>query len=198
MKEGLLILVSGPSGAGKGTICRKLLDELPSLSYSISATTRQMRPGEKDGVNYYFKTVEEFETMIRRDGLLEWAKVYDNYYGTPIEPIRKVLAEGRDILLEIDTQGALSVMERFPEGVYIFILPPSMQELERRIRGRGTEAEDILQKRLHAARKEIDDGKKYKYVIINREVDDAVAEIKAVLTAEKRLIKRNAALFERI
>lgn len=198
MKKGLLVLVSGPSGAGKGTICKQLLSEVPSLSYSISATTRQSRAGERDGVNYYFKTVEAFEAMIAEDRLLEWAKVYDNYYGTPVEPIQKALAEGRDILLEIDTQGGLSVMEKFPEGVYIFILPPSMQELERRIRGRGTEEEDALQKRLQNAEKEINDGKRYTYVIVNREIDDAVAEIKAILTAEKRLTARNEDLFNEI
>ena len=161
MRKGLLVVVSGPSGAGKGTICQALL-ERTSLAYSVSATTRKPRAGEVDGVNYHFLSLEAFEEMIEKDGLLEWAKVYDNYYGTPLKKVEEKLAAGEDILLEIDTQGAMKVREKFPEGVYIFILPPSLAELERRIRGRDTETEEILKKRLDAAIGEIEEGRRYK------------------------------------
>ena len=197
MRKGLLVVVSGPSGAGKGTICQALLEKTP-LAYSVSATTRKPRAGEVDGESYYFLSVEAFEKMIEKDELLEWAKVYDNYYGTPLKKVEEKLAAGEDILLEIDTQGAMKVREKFPEGVYIFILPPSLAELERRIRGRDTETEDVLQKRLAAAIDEIEAGKCYKYVVTNDEVDGAVDSVCAILAAERRLVSRNGELFDEI
>ena len=197
MRKGLLVVVSGPSGAGKGTICQALLEKTP-LAYSVSATTRKPRAGEVDGESYYFLSVEAFEEMIEKDELLEWAKVYDNYYGTPLKKVEEKLAAGEDILLEIDTQGAMKVREKFPEGVYIFILPPSLAELERRIRGRDTETEDVLQKRLAAAIGEIEAGKCYKYVVTNDEVDGAVDAVCAILAAERRLVARNGELFDEI
>ena len=197
MRKGLLVVVSGPSGAGKGTICQALLEKT-TLAYSVSATTRKPRAGEVDGESYYFLSVEAFEKMIEKDELLEWAKVYDNYYGTPLKKVEEKLAAGEDILLEIDTQGAMKVREKFPEGVYIFILPPSLTELERRIRGRDTETEDVLQKRLAAAIGEIEAGKCYKYVVTNDEVDGAVDSVCAILAAERRLVARNGELFDEI
>jgi len=197
MRKGLLVVVSGPSGAGKGTICQALLEKT-TLAYSVSATTRKPRAGEVDGESYYFLSVEAFEKMIEKDELLEWAKVYDNYYGTPLKKVEEKLTAGEDILLEIDTQGAMKVREKFPEGVYIFILPPSLTELERRIRGRDTETEDVLQKRLAAAIGEIEAGKCYKYVVTNDEVDSAVESVCAILAAERRLVARNGALFDEI
>ena len=197
MRKGLLVVVSGPSGAGKGTICQALLEKTP-LAYSVSATTRKPRAGEVDGESYYFLSVEAFEEMIEKDELLEWAKVYDNYYGTPLKKVEEKLAAGEDILLEIDTQGAMKVREKFPEGVYIFILPPSLAELERRIRGRDTETEDVLQTRLAAAIDEIEAGKCYKYVVTNDEVDGAVDSVCAILAAERRLVARNGELFDEI
>ena len=197
MRKGLLVVVSGPSGAGKGTICQALLEKTP-LAYSVSATTRKPRAGEVDGESYYFLSVEAFEEMIEKDELLEWAKVYDNYYGTPLKKVEEKLAAGEDILLEIDTQGAMKVREKFPEGVYIFILPPSLAELERRIRGRDTETEDVLKKRLAAAIDEIEEGRRYKYVVTNDEVEDAVEAVRAILAAERRLVVRNAELFDEI
>ena len=196
MRKGLLVVVSGPSGAGKGTICHALLEKEPHLAYSVSATTRKPRAGEIEGESYYFLSVEAFEEMIEKDALLEWAKVYDNYYGTPLKKVEEKLAAGEDILLEIDTQGAMKVREKFPEGVFIFILPPSLAELERRIRGRDTETEEVLQKRLKAAVEEIEVGRLYKYVVINDEVERAVAAVRAVLAAEKRLVVRNEELFD--
>ena len=197
MRKGLLVVVSGPSGAGKGTICQALLEKTP-LAYSVSATTRKPRAGEVDGESYYFLSVEAFEKMIEKDELLEWAKVYDNYYGTPLKKVEEKLTAGEDILLEIDTQGAMKVREKFPEGVYIFILPPSLAELERRIRGRDTETEDVLQKRLAAAIDEIEAGKCYKYVVTNDEVDGAIDSVCAILAAERRLVARNGELFDEI
>lgn len=198
MRQGCLIVVSGPSGTGKGTVCAALLAAHPEIAYSISATTRSPREGEQDGVHYYFKTKSVFERMIAEGALLEWAQVYGNYYGTPLQPIRDKLAAGQDILLEIDTQGALKVQERFPGGVFIFLLPPSIQELERRIRGRGTEDEKSLSCRLKAAQKEIGVAQRYHYVVVNDEVDTAVAKIAAILTAEHCRVEENQALLHMV
>ena len=137
MRKGLLILISGPSGTGKGTVCDLLRQKHPEISYSISATTRQPRPGEQDGVNYYFYTKEKFREMIDQGQLLEWAEVYGNFYGTPKQKVLDRLEAGEDILLEIDTQGALNVMKVMPEGLFIFLLPPSLEELAARLQGRG-------------------------------------------------------------
>ncbi len=198
MKKGLLIVVSGPSGTGKGTVCGELLDNMPELAYSISATTRAPRAGEVDGKNYYFLTKERFEELISEGGFLEYANVYGNYYGTPLVKIQERLAEGNDILLEIDTQGALEVMKKCPDGLFIFLLPPSLGELERRIRGRGSETEESLKKRLGNAKAEIAIGEKYKYVVVNDTVKKAVARIKSIIVAEHALTEKNKELFEEL
>lgn len=198
MKKGLLIVVSGPSGTGKGTVCGELLDSMPELAYSISATTRAPRAGEVDGKNYYFLTKERFEELIAEGGFLEYANVYGNYYGTPLVKIQERLAEGNDILLEIDTQGALEVMKKCPDGLFIFLLPPSLGELERRIRGRGSETEESLKKRLGNAKAEIAIGEKYKYVVVNDTVKKAVARIKSIIVAEHALTEKNKELFEEL
>ena len=198
MKQGCLIVVSGPSGTGKGTVCAALFSAHPEIAYSISATTRAPRAGERDGVNYYFRTKAAFERMIAEGALLEWAEVYGNYYGTPLPPIQEKLAAGQDILLEIDTQGALKVQERFPDGVFIFLLPPSLSELERRIRGRGTEDAASLSCRLQAAQREIGVAQRYRYVVVNDEVDTAVAKIAAILTAEHCRTEANQELLRMV
>ena len=198
MKQGCLIVVSGPSGTGKGTVCAALLSAHPEIAYSISATTRAPRAGERDGVNYYFRTKAAFERMIAEGALLEWAEVCGNYYGTPLPPIQEKLATGQDILLEIDTQGALKVQERFPGGVFIFLLPPSLSELERRIRGRGTEDAASLSCRLQAAQREIGVAQRYRYVVVNDEVDTAVAKIAAILTAEHCRTEANQELLRMV
>lgn len=197
-RKGCLIVVSGASGTGKGTVCAELLKRRTSLRYSISATTRNPRNGEQDGVQYFFHSRESFEKMIADGGLLEWADVYGNYYGTPKAPIERSLEEGQDILLEIDTQGALNVMEKMPDGVFVFLLPPSLKELERRLRSRGTDAEEAIVRRLDSARGEIAAAKKYGYVVVNDVVKDAVDTIDAILTAEHAKASNNQKLIESI
>ncbi|MBO5245535.1 MAG: guanylate kinase [Selenomonadales bacterium] len=198
-QEGLLIVVSGPSGAGKGTICKRLLEENPSLGYSISATTRAPRTGEVNGVNYWFLSKEEFQEMIAQDGLLEWAEVYGNYYGTPAQKVRESLAQGKNIVLEIDTQGAALVREKFPDGVYIYILPPSLEELKRRIIGRGTDSAESIERRLSCAREEMGCvSEQYNYLVLNDEVELAVDRIEAIIEAEKYQVKRSLGLLRAV
>ena len=184
MRKGLLILISGPSGTGKGAVCDLLRKNHPEISYSISATTRQPRPGEQDGVNYYFYDKEKFRQMIDAGELLEWAEVYGNYYGTPKQKVLDRLNAGEDILLEIDTQGALNVMKAMPEGLFIFLLPPSLEELANRLKGRGTETEESLQRRLGAAVDEIKIAHNYRYVVVNDKVEAAEKAIAGIIEAE--------------
>ena len=198
MKKGCLIVVSGPSGTGKGTVCAALLARYPQIAYSVSATTRAPRPGEKEGVNYYFLDKPVFEKMIADGELLEWAEVFGNYYGTPFRKIQDRLAAGQDILLEIDTQGAMSVKKRFPNGIFIFLLPPSIAELERRIRGRGADDEESIQRRLASSTGEIAVAKEYRYVVVNEDVEKSVATIWSILTAEHCRVARNTELIETI
>ena len=190
----MLVVISGASGTGKGTVCKRLLAEM-QMYYSISATTRQPREGETDGVEYYFISVEDFKQKITEGKFLEYAEVYGNYYGTPLYKIEEHLDNGENVLLEIDTQGALAVMEKMPEGVYIFLLPPSLEELYSRIKKRGTEDEETLQRRFNSAKAEIEIGKKYQYAVINDKVDAAVDKIKAIITAESLKVQRSAKIF---
>lgn len=194
-KKGLLIVLSGPSGAGKGTICKALMEKEKNLKLSISATTRQPRSGEIEGKNYFFKSEEDFEKMIENDSFLEWAKVYGHYYGTPKDFVLKNLEEGNDVVLEIDIQGALKIKEKFPEGVFIFILPPSMEELKNRIKKRGTETEEEIIKRFKSAYEELNYVSRYNYVVINDSVEEAVEKIRAIIIAEKCRVDRNKDLY---
>ena len=196
MEKGLLIVVSGASGTGKGTVCKKILNDMPKIFYSISATTRQPRSGETDGVEYFFITREEFQNWIAEDKFLEYAEVYGNFYGTPLHKIEERRNRGENVLLEIDTQGALNVMKKVPDGIYIFLLPPSLDELKSRIENRGTETPETLERRLNAAKSEIEVGKKYQYVVINDTVDEAVKKIKAIITAELCKTSRNKKILE--
>ena len=198
MRKGLLILISGPSGTGKGTVCDLLRQKHPEISYSISATTRQPRPGEQDGVNYYFYTKEKFRELIDQGQLLEWAEVYGNFYGTPKQKVLDRLDAGEDILLEIDTQGALNVMKVMPEGLFIFLLPPSLEELAARLKGRGTETEESLHRRLGAAVDEIKLATKYRYVVVNDKVEDAEETIANIIEAEHHRSDLNESLLAKL
>lgn len=183
-EKGILFVLSGPSGVGKGTVRKTLFKQADDLKYSISVTTRQMRPGEQDGIDYFFKTKEQFEQMIERDELLEYAKYVDNYYGTPKQYVEDMLNEGFDVFLEIEVQGALQVKEKFPEGVFIFLIPPSLEELKNRIVRRGTESKKLVTNRLKEAQKEIKMMYAYNYVVVNDDVYRAVDKINAIITSE--------------
>ncbi|KMZ40260.1 MULTISPECIES: guanylate kinase [Bacillales] len=182
--RGLLLVLSGPAGVGKGTVCKALREVMPDLVYSVSATTRQPRPGEVEGVNYFFKSQEEFKQMIEEDALLEWAEYVGNYYGTPRQFVDDMLNAGRDVILEIEVQGALQVKESFPQGTFLFLAPPDLNELENRIVGRGTESQEIIRKRMEVARAEIELMDHYDYVVVNDVIESACDRIQAIITAE--------------
>jgi len=184
-EQGLLIVISGPSGAGKGTICSRMMESEPELRYSISATTRPPRKGEVDGENYFFLEREEFVSMRETGGFLEWAEVYGNFYGTPRKNVELMLNQGYDIILEIDIQGALQIKEKFPEGVFIFIEPPSLKELETRITKRGTDSKDVIARRMQEASKELKYVTEYDYVVVNDCLEVAVTRVKSIIVAEK-------------
>ena len=188
MKDpGLLIVVSGPSGAGKGTICDALRKRFPLIQYSISMTTRKPRPGEVDGVNYFFTDNAHFEELLAEDAFLEHAKVYDHYYGTPKEYVFRMLSEGKHVMLEIDIQGAMQVKERYPQGVFIYVVPPSMDILADRLRHRNTDSPEVITGRLAKAADELSWIEKYDYIIVNDDLDKAIEEGASVLPAEKVL-----------
>lgn len=183
MSRGLLFIISGPSGAGKGTICQKLKEQ-GIIELSVSMTTRKPRAGEIEGVNYYFVTEEEFKEYIKNDGFIEYAQVYGNYYGTPKDAILKKLGQNKDIVLEIDIQGALKVKETYPKGVFIFVMPPSMAELRKRITGRGSETEADINLRLGETLKEVAYIDRYDYCVINDEIEEAVQRVSDIIKAE--------------
>lgn len=189
-KKGLLLVVSGPSGAGKGTICKAFLEKNKNVKLSISATTRSPREGEVEGVNYFFVTKEEFKGMIDNGELLEHAQIYDNFYGTPKAAILENLEQGYDVLLEIEMQGARQIKEVYPEGVFIFILPPSLDELKSRIVGRGTETEEQINKRFGSAFEEICQIENYDYFIVNKDIDQSAKELSDMISAEKNKVHR--------
>ena len=196
--KGVLLVVSGPSGAGKGTICQLLRNQLPDLGYSISVTTRQPRVGEVDGVNYFFKTVPEVKEMIAQGELLEYAEVYGNYYGTPRKYVEDLLNAGQDVLLEIDIQGALQIKERFPEGVFVFIVPPSLDELSARIYKRGTDSEDVIKRRMASAAGELTYAQKYDYIIVNDIAEKAANKVLTIMEAERYRVARTYFIVDRI
>lgn len=197
-QQGILIVVSGPSGAGKGTICKELLNSNTNLKYSISATTRQPRTGEVDGVNYLFITKDEFTGMIENDELLEWAEVYGNFYGTPCQYVLEQLNKGYDVVLEIDTQGAMKVKEKFPEGVFIYILPPTLDELADRIYKRGTDSLEVIKNRLQCVNGELAQAHNYHYIVTNDQVPAAVEKIESIIVAEKLRTVRNTVVIDNL
>lgn len=190
MNKGTLFIVSGPSGCGKGTVLAEILKQ-DNIYYSVSATTRSPRPGEVDGVNYHFLSKDEFEKLIENDGVLEYANYCGNYYGTPKKPVEDMLAQGKNVILEIEVQGALKVMEKCPEAVSVFILPPSLKELRRRLHKRGTETEDVIEKRIGEAAGEIRKAVNYDYVMINGELEIAVSDLLSIINSQK-LKKENS------
>ncbi len=184
-KNGKLFIITGPSGVGKGTILKKFFESNHNIIYSISETTRKPRPGEVHGVNYFFVEKEDFEKSIKNDEFLEWAKYSDNYYGTKKNFVLKALSQGADVLLEIETQGAKKIMEKFPDCITIFFTPPNLDELEKRLRGRKTEDEEAIQKRLHQVKQELTLAPLYKYSIENDKIEDALEKLQAVYNKEK-------------
>lgn len=182
----LLIVISGPSGSGKGTLCKALRQVFPDLAYSVSVTTRPPRPGEVDGVDYIFVTPSEFQRRLQEGKFLEWAQVYENYYGTPKEPVEKWLEEGRDVLLELDVQGALQVRKLYPEALLIFIAPPSIEELRARIAKRGTDTKEVIKKRLSCAKEEIKAAANYDYIVVNEHQEEALKKLVEIISMEKK------------
>ncbi|WP_077211470.1 guanylate kinase [Bacillus dakarensis] len=184
-EKGILIVLSGPSGVGKGTVRKEIFSQgNTDFEYSISMTTRSPREGEVDGVDYFFKTREEFEELISQGKLLEYAEFVGNYYGTPVDYVRQTLDKGKDVFLEIEVEGAKQVREKFPDGLFIFLVPPSLSELKNRIVTRGTETEDVINNRMTVAKEEIEMMHLYDYVVENDQVENAVERIKAIVIAE--------------
>lgn len=189
-KNGKLFVISGPSGVGKGTICKELMKRKSNLVYSISATTREARTGEVHGKNYFFLPMDEFEEMIENNELLEYANVYGNYYGTPRDFVEAMIRQGYHVILEIDTQGAAQIKEKKPDAVFIFIEPPSMEELRARIQGRNTDTAQSISNRLSSAESEINMAYKYDYRVLNDTVEKAVHKIESIITAEECRVKK--------
>lgn len=184
-EKGLLIVLSGPSGVGKGTVRKEIFSQPDTaFEYSISMTTRAPREGEVHGVDYFFKSREEFELLIQQGKLLEYAEYVGNYYGTPVDYVRETLESGKDVFLEIEVKGARQVREKFPDGLFIFLMPPSLSELKNRIVTRGTETEDLIHNRMLTAREEIEMMSLYDYVVENDQVEHACEKIKAIVAAE--------------
>ena len=197
-KKGLLIVISAPSGGGKGTVLKELFRRNGNLRMSVSATTRAPRPGEEHGVHYYFITQDAFKQNIENGAMLEYAEYCGNFYGTPKAPVQAWLDEGYDVVLEIEVQGGRQIKAAAPDCVSVFLLPPSLEVLEKRLRGRGTETEAVIEKRLAAAREEIPCVRDYDYAVINDTVEQAVLDIEAILAAEKLRVSRENDIVERI
>ncbi len=196
--KGILIVLSGFSGAGKGTLVKKLLQTYDNYALSISMTTRQPRTGERDGVEYFFRDRDFFEERIRENGFIEYATYCDNYYGTPKAYVEEQLAAGKDVLLEIEIQGALKVKEQFPESLLLFVTPPSAAELERRLVGRGTETADVIKKRLARASEESEGMEAYDYIVVNDNLDVCVEEFHSLVNAARRAPVRRDAFIKEI
>ena len=190
-RKGILIVVSGFSGAGKGTLMKKLMEEYDNYALSISMTTRNPRPGEEDGREYFFVTKEQFEEKIGQDGLIEYASYCGNYYGTPRAYVEQQLEAGKDVILEIEIQGALKIKEKFPTALLLFVMPPSAKELRRRLTGRGTETQEVIDQRMHRAMEEAQGIEQYDYIVINDQLEECVKELHAIIGAAHNTPFRN-------
>ncbi|MBQ8912881.1 MAG: guanylate kinase [Lachnospiraceae bacterium] len=196
-KEGFLIVISGFSGAGKGTVVKRLVEDY-GYSLSISATTRAPREGEENGREYYFKTVAEFQNLIDYNGFIEWAQYVDNYYGTPRKFVEQEMKEGSDVILEIEVQGAMNVKKQYPNALLIFVTAPDANSLKERLAGRGTESEEVINKRLKRAAQESDDIDSYDYIVINDEVEECVKTIHSIIVSNKCLRNNNLEFIDTI
>ncbi len=195
-ERGILTVVSGFSGAGKGTVMKEIMGRYENYALSISATTRKPRPGEEDGREYFFKTVEEFEKMIAKEELIEYARYVDNYYGTPKAYVVEQLEAGKDVILEIEIQGALKVKEKFPQTLLLFITPPTARELRNRLKGRGTETEDVINGRMDRAKEEAEGMDQYDYLIVNDVLEECVEQVHQIIQGEHRRCCRNKAFIK--
>ena len=182
--KGILLVISGFAGTGKGTLVHELLEKYDNYALSVSATTRSPRPGEVDGVHYFFKSKEEFEEMIRENRLIEYASYVENYYGTPKEYVQQQLENGKDVILEIEIQGALKIKKQFPDTLLLFMVPPSASVLEERLRGRGTETDEVVRKRLHRAVEEAEFIEQYDYLIVNDDLETCVKETHEIIQSQ--------------
>jgi guanylate kinase len=198
MRRGVLIVVSGFSGAGKGTLMKKLVQEYDNYALSISATTRQPRPGEENGREYFFLKREEFEQKIGENGLIEYACYCDNYYGTPRAYVEEQLAAGKDVILEIEIQGALKVKEQYPDSLLLFVMPPSAAELRKRLEGRGTETKEVIDKRMKRAAEEAEGIEEYEYLVVNDNLDICVRELHEIIRAAHNTPSRNQEFIEKM
>ena len=201
-ERGLLIVFSGPSGVGKGTVRAKIFENENNFDYSVSMTTRAQRPGEVDGKDYYFRTREEFEEMIRKGEMLEYAEYVGNYYGTPLTYVNQTLDEGKDVFLEIEVQGALQVKEKVPDGVFVFLTPPDLEELRGRLVGRGTDSAEVINSRMMKAKEEIRLMSEYDYAVVNDKVELAAERVIKIIEAEHyrvdRVMERYAHMIEKL
>lgn len=198
-ERGLLIVLSGPSGVGKGTVRKAIFDKYKNdFDYSVSMTTRKKRTGEREGIDYFFRTREEFEALIETGGLLEYAEYVGNYYGTPLEYVNQTLNKGKDVFLEIEVQGALKVRKRMPEGIFIFLAPPDLDELKSRIIGRGTDSMDVIEERMEKAVEELKLIEYYDYVVQNDTVENAARKIRNIIESEHLKVSRNLNIYKKI
>lgn len=192
MSKGILVVVSGFSGSGKGTVMKRLMEKYDNYALSVSVTTRNPRPGEKDGEAYFFRTKEEFEQLIREDGLIEYAQYVENYYGTPRKYVEEQLSAGKDVILEIEIQGALKVKEKYPDTLLMFVTPPSAQVLKDRLVGRGTETAEVIDSRMKRAVEESQGVEKYDYLVINDDLERCAREMHSIIQGEHDRVSRNA------